>query len=480
MWVLGALIVVLLVGWVVIKVITLVAGGLVHLLIAGLPILTAIAAAGALLLSALITARLHRWRNVRPSRPPSASACRTQPASRVAVPVPESPNRVAVSAFLEVPTPSWPQDVAASRRAGPRLSSGSRLPGTLEAGQGVKPPVPAPRLPTGEPRSPVPPANHTVGSRIPVEQARLPYGARGVHVAAAVVKRVVYIDRSSGVQYGQGNDQYTLLRISLPDAALKSSAALAWHLLGKDTQCSRYVFSHDGYASFTGQAGTGGFFLFEDVTEELTGDTLVIIRNSRGIQVGDGNTQYNEFRTRAHQVTITIVEVGQTPEIRAAVGQLRQRPSWKAAELLANLVANAAMDQLIFDLTAQVTRELGDPVIRGNPAEIDGVIAAQAGGSARSYRTVKVEGDVNVDRLTKDLLHVARIAVTREAIGEASEARHVGEAGKAAATSPAAEILHDTMSDQDAWTEPPVAHRSVQPASLDDITQASGPAIISL
>jgi hypothetical protein len=225
--------------------------------------------------------------------------------------------------------------------------------------------------------------------------------------AASAIKRVVLIDRSSGIQYGRDNEQYSSYRVTLPSVALESSTALAEHLLSDDRPWSRDVFTHDGQASFAGLAGAGGSF--SGVTEAAVGETLVIIRNSRGVQVGDGNTQHNKFQIRITDVAVNAVQVGQVAASRAAVDRLCQRPSPAAAEALAGQIARIAREYLIVDLTAQVTRDVGNPVIRGWPAEIRERTGVQAGGSARAHVRVEVEvAKMDTSRLAGDLLEAAR------------------------------------------------------------------------
>jgi hypothetical protein len=71
-------------------------------------------------------------------------------------------------------------------------------------------------------------------------------------------------------------------------------------------------------------------------------------------------------------------------------------------------IANAAREHLVLELTAQVTREIGNPVIPGRPDEISGRTGVQGGGSARAHVRVVVDVTVNVNRLTADVLKQAR------------------------------------------------------------------------
>jgi hypothetical protein len=276
----------------------------------------------------------------------------------------------------------------------------------------VLPPV---SQPTSEPKP------NTAGS-VPM----LPRVRAAGRAAARATMNVVLIDGCSGVQYGQDNVQYSVYRASLPSVALVSSEALARHLLGEGSQWARDVFTHNGQASFAGLAGAGSSF--SGVSEAAAGDTLVIIRNSRGVQVGDGNTQHNEFQIRIANVAIKVIQVSQTSASQAAIDRLCRNPSHAAAEALAKLIAETAREHLVLDLTAQATQEVGSPVISGQPAEIRGRTGVQAAGSAQAHVDVKVEvTHVNVDRLADLLLAQAqRIFASAEPAAETGQLADFG------------------------------------------------------
>ena len=109
-------------------------------------------------------------------------------------------------------------------------------------------------------------------------------------------------------------------------------------------------------------------------------------------------------------------------------------------------------------LTAQVTREVGSPVIPGQLAEISGRPGVQAGGSARAHVQVVVEvTTVNVNRLTTDLLKQARrdLAATLQAAETqaatlTTPARTAGRARRAPA-----DLLADRLARIDRTTGPP-------------------------
>jgi len=85
------------------------------------------------------------------------------------------------------------------------------------------------------------------------------------------------------------------------------------------------------------------------------GDTLVIIRNSKGVQVGDHNVQRNHFRIVVAPVSVRVGGVLETSERLKAVGQLRVNPADRsAARQLAEDIDSAAQDYLVADVTASL------------------------------------------------------------------------------------------------------------------------------
>ena len=487
MKVLTAFAAIILAGWALIKVISLA--------LRGLPVLGAIAGVCLLLvLGSRITARAQRQRSPQPSGPPAAPSRRTTSAVPAPVLSPEWPIRPAAPASRSAQYRWQPSTESGHAEASP--VSGAERSGTYPASPGARPGSPgygvaapgygASARPGGSGggargtvhwtgRSPSSPARAAVPSWPGAAQAPLPsspttprpgnpvglakgmamtgkdagappHGESGDSAAAGAIRRVVLIDGCGGVQYGRDNEQYSVYRVTLPPVALESTAALARHLLSDDRQWSRDVFDHNGQASFAGLAGAGS--AFGGAAEAVAGDTLVIIRNSRGVQVGDGNTQHNKFQIRVANVAIRAVQVGPAAASRAAVDQLCQHPSQATAGTVARQIADAARDHLVLDLTAQVTREVGSPVIPGRPAEISGRTGVQAGGSARAHVQVVVEvTTVNVNRLTTDLLKQARrvraakeLATETQAATLSAPARAEGRARPSPADRPAAKV----------------------------------------
>jgi hypothetical protein len=203
--------------------------------------------------------------------------------------------------------------------------------------------------------------------------------------------RVILIEHSSGVQVGSGNDQISTYRVTLPHSSLGSADSLARTLLSPDAPWSGDLFSHDARADLTRSAGSGGGSSSGGIIEGPRGDTLVIVRNSRGVQVGNGNTQINDFRLRVSDVSVRATGVGLTSRREGLVSRLRQNPGdAAAARQLADDIGQAARADLEADLTVQVTRTVGAPQITARSGEFSGLTGRQVGGPG-NRATVRVK-----------------------------------------------------------------------------------------
>ena len=138
MKVLTAFALIILAGWALIKVISLVVRGLVHLLIVGLPVLGAIAGVCLLLvLGSRITARAQRQRSPQPSEPPAAPSRRTTSVAPAPVPSPEWPIRPAAPASRPAQYRWQPSTESGHAEASP--VSGAERSGTHPASPGARP-----------------------------------------------------------------------------------------------------------------------------------------------------------------------------------------------------------------------------------------------------------------------------------------------------------------------------------------------------
>jgi hypothetical protein len=233
---------------------------------------------------------------------------------------------------------------------------------------------------------------------------------------------VILIERCSGVQVGRDNDQYSTYRVSLPSAALESSQALADQLLSRDVPWSRDVFGHDARPALGGPAGGFGASS-RSLVAGPDGDTLVIVRNSRGVQVGNHNVQRNDFRIRVADATVRASGLGMTVARGQALSRLRANPGDQgAARALAEDVARAASTKLTVDLTADLARDVGHPQV-GWPAVVHDRTGIQAG----DHNTARVTIKVRVSRLdTQKLEHQLRRSA--EKLARVTEQRIVSPA----------------------------------------------------
>lgn len=223
-------------------------------------------------------------------------------------------------------------------------------------------------------------------------------GAAGVG-RRPVPDRVIVIDGCAGIQAGTGNYQVSVYRVTLPPAALKSPRDLAERLLDPRTPWAGDLFSHD--ARLRPPAPPSRDPDYSGIVQGPRGDTLVIVRHSRGVQVGDGNVQHNKFQIRVPDVSVHMDDLAMTAKRQQAVSRLRADPGDKAAaRSLAEDVAAAAAGSLHADLTARVEREFGDPYIWGWSGKLSDRTGVQVGelGQAR------VEIDMPVPKFDVDAL----------------------------------------------------------------------------
>jgi hypothetical protein len=244
----------------------------------------------------------------------------------------------------------------------------------------------------------------------------------------SVPNRVILIERSSGIQVGRDNRQYSAYRVTLPTAALRSSQALADRLFSSDAPWSRDVFSHNARPDLRGASNrlsgaTSG------IVAGPTGDTLVVVRNSRGVQIGDRNVQRNQFRVRVADVTIQANRLGPTSARNAALSRLRDDPGNRAAaRSLAEDVARAASRDLVVDLRARVTRDAGHPQINRWSGRFHNLTGRQIGGPNRARVTVRVTVSRLESRaLERQILERARRRASHAARLDQPSATPVGD-----------------------------------------------------
>lgn len=227
------------------------------------------------------------------------------------------------------------------------------------------------------------------------------------------VDRVIVISGCSGIQVGEGNDQVSVYRVDLPSVDLTASPELAERLLGDGTPWARDLFSDDASLDLGSLAGRGGADS-QGIVTSPEGDTLVIVRNSRGVQIGNGNVQHNTFTLDVAPVSVQADSLGDAGR-RADVRRLLADPDdTAAARRLADDISGAARNSLSSSMEARTRQQVGNPHISLWAGEVRGQTGRQVGGRGRA----RVKVTVRIARpdpatLTRELQSAARRQAAR-------------------------------------------------------------------
>lgn len=207
------------------------------------------------------------------------------------------------------------------------------------------------------------------------------------------VRRVIVIEDCSGVQVGRDNDQHSVYQVKLPTAAFKSPDELAERLLGENTPWASDRWSHDAPDIRFREPGRRPRDESRAITSGPDGDTMVVVRNSEGVQIGDCNVQRNRFRIRVAGVPdVRADRLGMTSDRQRLVSQLREDPyNRSAARELANNVTGDAQIDLIARMERQVREAVADPRIKGRPRVVRDRTGIQVGYRNQAKVTVRVE-----------------------------------------------------------------------------------------
>lgn len=205
--------------------------------------------------------------------------------------------------------------------------------------------------------------------------------------------RVILLERCRGVQVGRGNRQFSVYRVNVPDPAFRSPRNLAETLLSPDTpwsRSSRDVFSHSAQPDLgrvaAGRLGSAS----SRVMTDPRGDTLVIVRESRGVQIGHRNVQRNEFRIRVSDVPVQASRLGKTAAREKLISRLCADPCDRAAaRRLAKDLGRSARLYVKADMTARVKKMVDHPQINRWRGRFRGLTGRQVGGPGNRAR-VKV------------------------------------------------------------------------------------------
>jgi hypothetical protein len=267
---------------------------------------------------------------------------------------------------------------------------------------------------------------------------------------------VILIERSSGVQVGRDNEQFSAYRVTLPQASFESAQALAETLLSSDAPWSRDAFSNDARPDLSTVTGQGPRSSASGIIEGPQGNTLVIVRDSRGVQIGDRNVQRNEFRIRISDAAVRADTVGMTRERQECIARLRDNPGDQAAaRRLAADLGQAARTELAVDLTAQVTEIAGSPQTHRSSGQFRDLAGRQVGGPGNQ---ASVRVDVSVAKFDTHALE----GHFREIAARLPRPQAPGRSEPGTPPSPAP----DTPRAGDAALQPPTPGPSFRPGRL--------------
>jgi hypothetical protein len=296
-------------------------------------------------------------------------------------------------------------------------SEGNGAAGQSERGFRVLSPVREP----GRPFRTLSPSEPRQSGRTPLAGVRSPAGqsaglrgapARGLPARQPGGAEVILIERCNGIQVGRNNDQVSVYRVTLPLASYADGSRLAETLLRRDAPWARDIFTHDARLGLACAASRRPRSSSSGIIEGPRGDTLVIVRDSRGVQVGNRNVQRNDFRIRVGDTAVRADRIGATRERQDCIARLRQDPGDKAAaRRLAENLGRAARAELTASLAVRVRQSAGNPRIPLWSGKFRGLTGRQIGGPGNRAR---VRVHVTVEKFdTRRLACHLQAAATR-------------------------------------------------------------------
>ena len=475
MKVLAAVAALLLVVWFVLKVALLALGGLFHLLAMALPFLFGATAACVL---AAVAFRLSAWwikrRKPVPHDPagpgtggPPGGAGLTRLAGPSTNPSVRRPAAAPPPSLdLQVPPPKPSGTKTASGPAGGDMRASAPFPGQRVRVRG--PAVRSTRSPASAP-GPAGRGSHLAVTSPGSVTPKPTQPGRAVQPRLrSRPNQVIVIEHCQGGQVGRDNDQLNVHCVSLPDVTLTSERDLAERIFGPGAPWSQDVFSHDARPDLVRSGHIGFGASSSSVLCGPGGNTLVIVRNSRGIAVGDHGSQRNEFSVRVRAVNITADGFKMTLSRGQAIEQLRAHPGdRRAAESLADDIAGAAATELEVEMTAVAAREVNHSQMAGRSAHVRGLDGFQLGEGNRQRVTL----DVTVSRPRTGQL----VRLILDAAGHVAEAARRLEATRP----PTDEVRLSswTLGPGQSPHPEPTSPRALGHAPRPDIRGPAGPAV---
>jgi hypothetical protein len=244
-------------------------------------------------------------------------------------------------------------------------------------------------------RAPCPPtAKLAPAAHVLSADARIP--ERSVTREPASPRRVVVIDRCDTIQAGRDNVQYSAYRASLATPRLELGPELLDNLYNRRAPWFSEAFHHTGALPNISQASSRSPSVSkQQFVPDSRGGTVIIVKNSRNVQIGKHAAQANEFRLYAADYTITADNLVSrlNQEIIETIERLRVGPTDMAAvRTLAEKVIEQAQRYMTLKMDRKLKRDIGRPQINRWPCEIRQKTGRQIGGPGnRAYVTTQVE-----------------------------------------------------------------------------------------
>jgi hypothetical protein len=232
---------------------------------------------------------------------------------------------------------------------------------------------------------------------------------------------LVVIDTCDGIQVGRDNVQKNKFTYKLIDPTVEISKSLVRNLLeGKESGTDS--FSTDAPVSLPQRRSsadgladcfTGGY---KQALASSGGDqVLVVVRHSRGVQVGNDGLQLNHFRTDLNSCSVRVERLASNWKRQDAIDRLRSNPEdSEAAGMLVRDIVKEATRALRSDVRDKVKKLTERPLIEGFSAVLREEIARSVGERSR----IKTTSDVTATGSRAsgaDVLDAAREAQKRTA-----------------------------------------------------------------
>jgi hypothetical protein len=240
-------------------------------------------------------------------------------------------------------------------------------------------------------------------------------------------QRTVLIERCDGTQIGERNVQYNFHRVELTDPRVELSDRFVRELLDQldlmertDRQANRASGSafRDARGPRIDQASSGrprasGRQSFPDER----GNTLIIIKDSRGTQTGRGATQVNNYSRRVTEYKIIADRLDPTPRQLRAMRRLRDNPrDSRAIRELAEEISERAERYMKVRVERELARDIGSPrqltwqwCDRNGQCSVRDERSCQIGAGNRSYTEQEVRPPI-IDRtpMKREIREIAR------------------------------------------------------------------------